>query len=54
MLCVLWKKRRNGLYILICVILVMSCLPVLQGKEEEKEKERRDEEGGEDILRCVR
>lgn len=41
MLCVLWKKRRNGLYILICVILVMSCLPVLQGQAEEMKKEEK-------------
>ena len=38
MLCVLWKKRRNGLYILICAILVMSCLPVLQAEEMKKEE----------------
>ena len=41
MLCVLWKKRRNGLYILICAILVMSCLPVLQGQAEEMKKEEK-------------
>lgn len=41
MLCVLWKKRRIGLYILICAILVMSCLPVLQGQAEEMKKEEK-------------
>ena len=41
MLCEWWKKRRNGLYILICAILVMSCLPVLQGQAEEMKKEEK-------------
>ena len=40
MLCEWWKKRRNGLYILICAIFVMSCLPVLQGQAEEKKEEK--------------
>lgn len=41
MLCVLWKKRRIGLYIWICAILVMSGLPVLQGQAEEMKKEEK-------------